>query len=657
MKRFIVTAAVLACLLVTPAFATDPGPLPSFCFNYQGKLTTTAGQPIPDGAHQVAFGLFPVDTGGAALWSTTKSVQTAGGIFSVTLGPVSGQSFFDYGYGPLSVLGDNRWLEIAVDGGTLSPRTKLASVPYAGIAGIAMTVPYASVGTSHISPAGSVDGQVLTSRGTSVVWATPSTNADLLDGLDSTQFMRADQSTGTTGNLTVAAQTTTGVLSVTSNATVGGSLTVTNTAQIGGTASVGGTLTAAGVTSNGLVTANQGLLVQGSEARFRVPVVMENSIQPQIGSTYGIAFPTGYGGDTGDTAYLRYYASGRGATAMNLDLGIANDANDQINLVSSGGVYIPTGGLNITGPLNFYNGSTQVGDISAPDTTWLRINQNTAKPIYTPQLIRADGGLYVGGTTYGISSTGNVFSPQVDTNLLRDRDDVSYIVDPSGSSRLNNLTVTGTLTATIPPGSFVSRYLLKVGDEQTFTGDLINTSGGNYRNPLASSTGCISTQMFSSPYYYGPDATSTIYIGETNPIIIRGSIQTPIIRDRDNTAYYVDPASTSNVNDLTVNGTLSTPTGSSVPLAYGYIKSNGDKQACTTNVGAVTWNGGYYQIHITGVIYANGIYVTTVTPVTPVSGMPIIPMTDTVGTDLKVTLYGLSGGPAPADFQFVVYKP
>lgn len=38
---------------------------------------------------------------------------------------------------------------------------------------------------------------------------------------------------------------------------------------------------------------------------------------------------------------------------------------------------------------------TLVGEINASDTTWLRINQSVAKNIYTPRMIRADGGFQV----------------------------------------------------------------------------------------------------------------------------------------------------------------------------------------------------------------------------------------------------------------------
>ena len=57
-----------------------------------------------------------------------------------------------------------------------------------------------------------------------------------------------------------------------------------------------------------------------------------------------------------------------------------------------------------------YNGTT-VGDIGANDTSWLRINQSTAKNIYTPRYIRADSGFFVDGATQGITGAGVFRAP------------------------------------------------------------------------------------------------------------------------------------------------------------------------------------------------------------------------------------------------------
>jgi hypothetical protein len=62
---------------------------------------------------------------------------------------------------------------------------------------------------------------------------------------------------------------------------------------------------------------------------------------------------------------------------------------------------------NVSDHLQFYNGTTRIGEIGCHDGTWLRINQVTAKNIYTPRYIRADAGFFVDGTSKGINGSGN----------------------------------------------------------------------------------------------------------------------------------------------------------------------------------------------------------------------------------------------------------
>ena len=48
---------------------------------------------------------------------------------------------------------------------------------------------------------------------------------------------------------------------------------------------------------------------------------------------------------------------------------------------------------NVSDHIQFYNGTTRMGEIGCEDTTWLRFNQETAKNLYTPRKFRIDGGL------------------------------------------------------------------------------------------------------------------------------------------------------------------------------------------------------------------------------------------------------------------------
>jgi hypothetical protein len=72
--------------------------------------------------------------------------------------------------------------------------------------------------------------------------------------------------------------------------------------------------------------------------------------------------------------------------------------------------------------LQFYNGTTRVGEIGTQDTVWLRINQETSSNIYTPRYIRADGGFFVDGTTKGIDGSGDFIGGNVTTPTLNVND-------------------------------------------------------------------------------------------------------------------------------------------------------------------------------------------------------------------------------------------
>jgi hypothetical protein len=142
--------------------------------NYQGKITDSdSGVPL-SGTHGVVFRIFDTETGGVALWSEAQSVTPdSAGVFSTILGSVA---VIDLAFdGPM-------WLEIEVEGETLSPRREMVSVPFsftAGEAGHASDADslggvgpdsYALVGHVHAEyiardEAGSVTGEMITNGG------------------------------------------------------------------------------------------------------------------------------------------------------------------------------------------------------------------------------------------------------------------------------------------------------------------------------------------------------------------------------------------------------------------------------------------------------------------------------------------------------------
>jgi hypothetical protein len=131
-----VLVAALLVVLLTQSVAARPaaqqapvasnpaGPLAptSTQFTYQGNLQDAGGNPI-DGSVDMVFGLYHELTGGAAFWTEAHgAVPVTGGQFAVVLGSVTAIN-------PALLTGDI-YLELAVNGETLSPREQFTSVAY-----------------------------------------------------------------------------------------------------------------------------------------------------------------------------------------------------------------------------------------------------------------------------------------------------------------------------------------------------------------------------------------------------------------------------------------------------------------------------------------------------------------------------------------------
>ena len=98
--------------------------------SYQGRLTNSAGEPVPDGSYSIFFRIYNAAEDGTMLWSSDrKTVEVEGGLFSVRLGPFQNNLFSS---------DSSRWLGIMILGDDeIYPRTQLQTVPYAFYAGAA----------------------------------------------------------------------------------------------------------------------------------------------------------------------------------------------------------------------------------------------------------------------------------------------------------------------------------------------------------------------------------------------------------------------------------------------------------------------------------------------------------------------------------------
>lgn len=139
-------AALLAGMVLMAAVGISDAAVPS-SITYQGKLTDTAGNPVPDGSRAMTFRLYDSQSGGTLLWNSgAMNVVTTGGVFSSALGasptPPLTASVFASG---------NVWLEVQIGTEAPLPRVKLHSAPYALRAEVAESVPDSSITSAKIA--------------------------------------------------------------------------------------------------------------------------------------------------------------------------------------------------------------------------------------------------------------------------------------------------------------------------------------------------------------------------------------------------------------------------------------------------------------------------------------------------------------------------
>jgi hypothetical protein len=97
--------------------------------SFQGILTDTLGNTLPNGLHDMRFSVFGIPEGGTELWFEDKNVPTARGAFNVMLGDVKPMAMLDFS----NIL----WLGIRVDGLELAPRMQFSATGFSNRAGFA----------------------------------------------------------------------------------------------------------------------------------------------------------------------------------------------------------------------------------------------------------------------------------------------------------------------------------------------------------------------------------------------------------------------------------------------------------------------------------------------------------------------------------------
>ena len=177
-----------------------------------------------------------------------------------------------------------------------------------------------------------------------------------------------------------------------------------STVTVGGNLTVNGTTTTVN-TTNTTITDNLLELNSGASSNSNDSgIIIERGstgdnalfIWDESADKFALGTTTGTASSTGNITY-----TDAGLIAGSLD--ISGD------LTSSGSarILLKKTDNNVSDHIQFFNGTTRVGEIGCEDTSWLRINQETATNIYTPRYIRSDGGFFVDGNTKGINGSGN----------------------------------------------------------------------------------------------------------------------------------------------------------------------------------------------------------------------------------------------------------
>ena len=177
----------------------------------------------------------------------------------------------------------------------------------------------------------------------------------------------------------------------------------------------------------------------------------------------------------------------------------------------------------------------------------------------------AEGGFHVSGIIYDKDSTGFYIDPTGTTNLSK------AVFNTAGTGLPRQITIkeNGDTENSMGsyPGNWTSALNIQSNDGSTYL----------WLSPLTSNIPRIQTNYGQLDFYLGNNTNRALHLSGT-------SARSSIFYDIDNTGYYVDPASTSNLNALNVGG---------YAVAYAYLSNN--KTYTSTGNAAGSYLGGHYS--------------------------------------------------------------
>lgn len=94
---------------------------------FQGQLTDPAGNPVPDGTYEITVRFYDSETGGTSIFTQTDTVQVENGLVNMDIEDFPPHIFS----GEVSATEDTLFMEISIEGETLSPRRKVSGAAFA----------------------------------------------------------------------------------------------------------------------------------------------------------------------------------------------------------------------------------------------------------------------------------------------------------------------------------------------------------------------------------------------------------------------------------------------------------------------------------------------------------------------------------------------
>lgn len=380
----------LAFLCAIPAIAQTPQ---GNAFTYQGALKQN-GSAI-NGNTDMVFALFDAPSAGNPVGSpiaftaaTSNPINVQNGVFDVTL---------DFGPLPfITLISDQRYLQITVNGTVLTPRTPIQNAPYAlqsQTAELAYSVSNGSIGSAQIVPSqvqarvsstcsGGASISAISANGT--VTCQSGAGGGTITGVTAGAGLTGG---GTSGNVAIAVATP-----FVLTGTAGPQLSVTNAAGATGSAAQFQNLSASDAAATISVTTNgTGYAVDGSSPSG--VGVHGSGLQAGVQGNSGAS--SGYGVLGVDAAGIGVYGSGFVAGVEGISTGLGSGVIGNTNTSGYYGVY----GNNPVGVGVFGGGTTGV---SGTGTSASGYGVYGSNPSNSGVYGTGTYGVYGNGSSYGV---------------------------------------------------------------------------------------------------------------------------------------------------------------------------------------------------------------------------------------------------------------